>query len=452
MERYEIMNLEEKIQKKEKRKNSLKKLRIPIIIVIILLVMALIVGYFWVAKQKTQETGNEATVEGQEKIVVDENQTVGEKIGENKILYKDYIYTYTTDFKIEITRQKTNGEESAQNVLSYQLQGSSQGDVYIYKDKIYFEADGRLKSFSMDGSSEEEFFKDLRIDEPQFDFNKELIYFTYYEDRNDYDNGIGIAKFTTGEVIKKISTKNEKGSVKIINSDDTNLYYSVNEDTYDVGGNEVEVTLYSLNKETFESKKIKTETISSGWSSSGIYDVKTNGDYLYYTVGSQQGTLIVFYGKVACIKKDGTDYKELAELASELGEIPELVIHKDYLYFEGYRVNLANNQVEEDEFKHGDKIDEDDFVYTASLSDGKTMTIAKYKVGTSFEGLEKIYSKDIQEGLAINTDKIDIDIQKDRIYLSFSYYDNNTENWRPMDAGGETYSMKKDGSDLKQIN
>ena len=123
------MNLEEKIQKKEKRKNSLKKLRIPIIIVIILLVMALIVGYFWVAKQKTQETGNEATVEGQEKIVVDENQTVGEKIGENKILYKDYIYTYTTDFKIEITRQKTNGEESAQNVLSYQLQGSSQGDI-----------------------------------------------------------------------------------------------------------------------------------------------------------------------------------------------------------------------------------------------------------------------------------------------------------------------------------
>lgn len=446
------MNLEEKVQKKEKRKNSFKKLRIPIIIVAILLVMVLVVGYFLVVKLKTEETGSEATVE-EEKIVVDENQTVGKKIGENKILYRDYIYTYTTDFKIEITRQKANGEESAQNVLSYQLQGSSQGDVYIYKDKIYFEADGRLKSFSIDGSGEEEVLKDLRISEPKFDFNKELIYFTYYEDRNDYDNGIGIAKFTTGEVIKKISTKNEKGSVNIINSDDTNVYYSVNEDTYDGSySEEVEVTLYSLNKETFETKKIKTETISSGWSSSGIYDVKTNGDYLYYTVGSQQGTLLVFSGKVACVKKDGTDYKELAELASELGEIQELVIHKDYLYFEGYRVNLANNQVEEDEFKHGDKIDEDDFVYTASLSDGKTMTIAKYKVGTSFEGLEKIYSKDIQEGLNINTDKINIDIQEDRVYLSFSYYDNNTENWRPMDAGGETCSMKKDGSDLKQIN
>lgn len=449
MEDHEIMDLEEKIKKKESR----KKLRIPIIIIAILLLVGLGIGYIFIVKQNTQEVGNEVAVEEQEKIVVDDNQTVGIEIGENKILYKDYIYTYTNDFKIEITRQKANGEEPAQNVLSYQLQGSSQGKIYIYQDKIYFGADGEIKSFSIDGSQETEYLKDLYISEPQFDFTKELVYFTYSDrEGENSDGGIGAANFTNGEIVKKISTKNENGGVSIISIDEQNVYYSINEDNYDANySEEVPITLYSLNKDTFETKKIKQDAINGGGSTSGIYDVKSNGDYLYYTVGSQQGTLIVFNGKVACVKKDGTDYKELAEVGGELGEIPELVIHKNYLYFEGYRVNLETNQKEEDEFRHGDKIDEDDYVYTASLSDSKTITIAKYKAGTEFEGLEKIFSKDVQEDLDINTDKIMIDIAKDKIYLSFSYYDNSTENWRPMNAGGEAYSMKKDGSDLKKI-
>jgi len=159
MEDHEIMDLEEKIKKKESR----KKLRIPIIIIAILLLVGLGIGYIFIVKQNTQEVGNEVAVEEQEKIIVDDNQTVGIEIGENKILYKDYIYTYTNDFKIEITRQKANGEEPAQNVLSYQLQGSSQCKIYIYQDKIYFGADGEIKSFSIDGSQETEYLKDLYI-------------------------------------------------------------------------------------------------------------------------------------------------------------------------------------------------------------------------------------------------------------------------------------------------
>lgn len=453
MENYEAMNLEEKIRKKEARKSNRKKRWIPIVAITLILIIGLGVGGILLTKQNTKEAANEVAEEQQEEIIVDENQIVGMEIGENKILYKDYIYTYTNDFKIEITRQKANKEESVQNVLTYQIQSSSQGKIYIYKDKIYFEADGKLKTFAIDGSQETEYLKELYISELQFDFTKELVYFTYTSRAEENsDSGIGIAKIIDGEILKKISTKDQNGSVSIINMDEGNVYYCINEDTYDSSySDEIPITLCSLSKDTFETKKIKQETINSGSSSSGIYDVKSNGDYLYYTVGSQQGTAIIFYGKVACIKKDGTDYKELAEVEGSLGEVPELVIHKNYLYFEGYRVNLETNQKEEDEFKHGDKIDEDDYIYTASLSDAKTVTIAKYKAGTEFEGLEKIFSKDVEEGLDINTDKIVIDMVKDEIYVTVIYYDNNTENWRPMNAGGETYSMKKDGSDLKKM-
>lgn len=444
------MNIEEKIKKKQNRKRFLKKAILPVICTAIILTIIITIICFILIKEKNNNKNQTRDTNTQEQETkIDENQILGIKIEENKILYKEYTYTYTTDLGLNISRQKEN--EELQEVITDTKSGSSYENINIYKDKIYVLMGSKLKTFNLDGSGEQVIVEEC--DDLIYDFDKELIYYIYHEySENKYEMRI---QKLTGEMVKVIPIE-RKGYLQILGEDEQNIYFSDKIDAMEYSFNAITtVILYSFNKESNIITKIKTEEIHPG-SSDGIFQIESYGEYVYYIIGSQQGTAIMFDGKACRIKKDGTQYEEITDFSEGtgfgLGTVPKIVIKNNYLYVEGYRINLANNQKTVDKYKNGDKIDDDDYVYTASVSDSKSIVIAKYKAGTQYEEIKTIFSKEMGESEAIDTDKIQIEIQGDYIYISIDYLDYNTENWRPVVTNSETYRIKKDGSFLEKIS
>lgn len=439
------MNIEEKIKRKEKRKNRVKKIWIPLICILIIVGIVLEVVYFGISKNNIQN--EEIKDENNQENEIDYNQIIGTNVGENKIVYKEYVYEYGVNNLSGLCRRKSN-EEEFQEVVKESENGYEYKNIAIYKDKIYLVDGSHLKTFNLDGSNEQNIIDNCS--DLIYDFDKEKIYYTYYDDNN---NGIGISKIS-GETIKKTPSQEDDVSIEILNADDTNVYYTSTPNTPGMSSysDTSLITLYSFNKENYKTKKIKTEEVNEG-SSSGFYQLACSEDYLYYVVGCQQGTLNVFYGKACKIKKDGTGYEELSlgDTDFSRGIIPELLIKNGYLYVDGNRINLSTNKQTTDKFKNGDKIDDDDYVYTTSMSDDKAIILTKYKAGTEYEDMQKIFTKEIPDNENADLDTINIEIDGNYIYLSIDYTDNDTENWRPLSIGGETYRMKKDGSDLKEL-
>lgn len=129
------MNIEDKIKKKENRKKQFKRIWLPLICTLIIVSIILSVVYFLLVKGKNDDVKNEEINSESQQNEVDDNQILGTNIGKNKILYKDYIYTYSTDMKISLCRRKNN-EEETQEVINDTSSGSAYENIAIYKDKI----------------------------------------------------------------------------------------------------------------------------------------------------------------------------------------------------------------------------------------------------------------------------------------------------------------------------
>ena len=442
------MNIEEKIAKKEKRRKTIKKVILPIIIILIVIIIAIISLYFLMPRQETQDISNETTsVNNFENEAITE-QTVGVEIKENTFSYNGYIYEAYFDyesFKVVVDRYNENESEDKVEVLSFMPESGGLEGFWIYNNRMYLIVENKVKSFNLEGTDEKSILENSYFRASQLDLDNQLLYFFYEE-------GIGIAGLD-GEIKIKIPIQEKNGNKKIIGSDEKYIYYAVTfydeqETTLDA---QVLITIYSVNKETQKEIKLAENSTYSG-SSYGIYNFVSYGDYVYYSVGAQDGGMLAYYGKICCVKKDGTDYTELAIASGEFGYTPDLIIYDGYLYFDDYRVNLKNNEVSKDTFSMGDKIDEDGYVYTASLTDGKSFNIAKYKAGTDYEGLERLFSKEIKEGYTVDSYRVDINMEGEYVYFTIEYSDYKAETWKPIQADTETYKMKKDGSELQQID
>ena len=178
------MNIEEKIKKKQNRKKFFKKVVLPVICAVIILSIIIIICFILIKENSNKKNQNEETNTQEQETKVDENQILGIKIGENKILYKEYTYTYATDLGLNIIRQKE--EEEPQEVITDTKSGSSYANINIYKDKIYVLMGSKLKTFNLDGSGEQVIIEDCG--DLIYDFNKELVYYIYQEySENKYE-------------------------------------------------------------------------------------------------------------------------------------------------------------------------------------------------------------------------------------------------------------------------
>lgn len=453
------MNVEEKIKKKEKRRNFLRKIYIPIIFIIIILVILFISIYILLSKNKykntnvDQNTNQNINIDDKQAEDIEE-QFVGINNGTDKISYKGYTYIHKTGMEegSVIIRKKDN-EEKEEEVVRYIAESFSNNSLWIYKDKIYVYINNYIRRYNLDGSEETKIIKTYNAD-IYVDTEKELIYCTYdNEDTNNCE--IAIVKLD-GTILKVANSQDDDGYVRMEKVDDINIYYSVtiydsDWETIDYDERTILIKLYSLNKETYENKKLSEEVVQDG-SSYGIYELKDVGDYLYYVIGSQQGTGNYFYGHLSRARKDGTEYEVVGTTGElDIYEIPEIELSKNYLYFDGFRINLQNNQKMDDNFKNGDIVDESEFVYTTSLTDSKTITLVKYKAGTNYEDLQVLFSEDVNNGANASLSKKEIKFDGDFVYLTIYYRDMDIGNWKGTTADSKTYCIKKDGSEFKEV-
>lgn len=467
------MSVEEIIKKKEERKEKCKKILKKVVIPLVLIVLVVSIICYLVASGKifnnklgTNEVNQQNIVTSDNEVQEDspENQIYGLQNGTSEVSYKGYTYNNyydETDQTYKIYKNK-NGTKSPVAIITYKnTSGFQNFEIWIYKDRLYTQQDGSLKSYNLDGTEEQEIISSETRRSYYLDFDGDMALYT--KDDSKGNTYFVVAKLSTGETLKSISQNEFKGYFsEVLNVDKDNIYFYTSETGENVSYSSEMYSLhiYMLSKQDYNLSKIVTEQTLYGWYGCGVYQLEAYGDYIYYVAGSQEGTGGFFNGSLYRVKKDGTGREDLCSTTSEgtynFGELelPRFLIKNDFLYYEKVRINLKTLERTKDYYSNGDVIDDDDFVYTVSSSDQEKVILSKYKAGT--EDFAKIFERDIPDGVSANKENISLKLEGVYIYITITYtdYDNTTEgrkSWSGAKYLTETFRMKKDGSELTEM-
>ena len=457
------MDVEEKIRKKENKRKNIKKYVFPTFFIIIILTIIIICMIIFIPniREKNKETNDNSnynaiskeqteTVESEKNEIHEktEKQIIGINNGTDEVEYNNYIYTHVNGEQEGRVLKKSMIDNTEIPIITYKYSSAfSNSRIWIYKDIIYIVFNDALRSFSLDGKNEKKIIKGNGI--TSIFFNEDNM--IYAE-----ETSIKIANLQ-GKEIKSIKNKNDDAiSAHILNTDDKYIYYYYEEYVDDT---QVKIILYKMGKNNYKSTKICQEMLDIIImnSSHGIYQLETYGNEIYYVIGIEMGGGPYFSGDVKHVNSNGKEKPKIIkhfepyEDGLSEGVIPSLIINNGFLYFETKRIDLKTNKVMNDNFVEGDAIDDENYVYTASLSDGNEIALAKYKAGTDFEDMTKIFTKSIPKGAKAFTNQTKIRIKGDYIYFMIIYRDMDSGNWRGELIDNEVYKMKKDGSELEKI-
>ena len=474
------MNVDERIRKKEQNTENKKKILKKIIIPLLVILLLAGVVYYLIStgvftkinnndaeqNENNEQNIDDGNIEEKDEISTEE-QIEGIQNGTSTVKYKDYTYVHTYDENDEmykVTRYK-NGEDTFEDIISYQSQGWMHSGIWIYKDKLYIQQNDLFKRYNIDGTDEQTIVTAYSSQDVQVDFNSQIIVYPTHNE-STYEFNINIANLD-GEAIKTIYSNEFGGNFdKIFKIDSENIIFTTRKSGGEAQyGEETNIlALYLINKENYELSKVVEETLTYGWYGCDFYQVESYEDYIYYVAGSQDGTGGYFYGSLYRVKKDGSDRVDilsnsLYEYTDYLGELttPTFIVKNGFLYYSGVRINLSTLEQTRDYYTNGDVIDDDDYVYTTSMSNDNKIVLSKYKAGSdNAEDIQTLFENDIPEGAYSGSEKTSLTIEGDYIYLSITYtdYDNTTQGrraWTGYDYLSETYKIKKDGSSAIKI-
>ena len=464
------MNIDEIIEKKEKRNKLIKTKIIPIILIVICIIA---VNYFLVNKINKDKSDNlynepngiddksnllEASKDNETK---NEVQKIGIGNGTNTISYKGdtYLLRYDSENQMYKIIKNTKNDDSILEIIAFKDEsGFDRQQFWIYNDNIYFQVNKVLKKCDLNGQNESDLLNVASSGKVNFDCDREQIVF--FAQDNTFARILCIAKID-GTILKSVLQNDVDGYFSdFLIGDNNNIFFTT---SIEGEGKNIYVNnLYMINKDTLELSKITSEELYDGWYGCGIYQAEKINNYVYYVAGTRDGSGGYFYGSLYKIKEDGTEKTTVSDSGAE-GDvlfseniIPKFEVYNNYLYYEGVRINLETGEKTKDYFANGDVIDGADYEYTASLSNSNKISIVKFKAGTQdMEDMQIVFEKEIPAGATIDSQKVQLKIEDDYLYVTITYTDMDSKAgvkaWMGENYLVETYKMKKDGSDVTVI-